>query len=83
MRISIDMPVTRSSKRMKYDLKAGEHKVQFRLNQSSGPWQGIVFFRTDKNQMSGIEGVEWLENTKDTGKKEAEDEKLNSLEKKK
>lgn len=51
-------PVTRSSQRVPIRLEAGEHRIQFRLNQRSDRWQGAVFFRNPDDSLCDIRGVE-------------------------
>lgn len=55
-------PVTRSGQRVKVHLSAGEHTMQYRLNQKEDRWQAAVFVRTADDEIaSGVEGLDWLE----------------------
>jgi len=49
-------PVTRGSQRVKVRLSGGSHRMQFRLNQKSGPWQAAVFIRSSDDQLVDMVG---------------------------
>ena len=53
-------PVTRSSERLMVDLPAGEHTMQYRLNQFMGCWQAEVMIRSAGDGLSDAVGVDWL-----------------------
>jgi hypothetical protein len=52
-----ELPVTRSAKRAKVPLDAGEHELRMRVNQLGGPWQASVRIRTHYDDISGVVGL--------------------------
>ena len=57
-RINDVLPVTRSARSFQHELKAGEHRIRMRINQTEGPWQAFLRIRTEDDAASEILGLE-------------------------
>jgi hypothetical protein len=51
------LPVTRSARRRRVRLPAGEHELRIRVNQTHTRWQAAVRIRTDKDELSHVVGL--------------------------
>ncbi len=57
-RIDDVLPVTRSARSFMHELKAGEHRIRMRINQTEGPWQAYLRIRTAEDDTSDVLGLE-------------------------
>jgi len=50
-------PVTRSARRVKIPMLAGEHRLRMRVNQTEGRWQAALRIRTKDDDVSNVVGL--------------------------
>lgn len=53
----VDKPVTRSARRLRVHLSAGEHRLRMRVNQLFDRWQAMLRVRTKDDDISNVTGL--------------------------